>query len=342
MLYEASVPSVVDRLIQQAVLQVLQEQWDSTFSEHSYGFRPGKSAHQAITKAQEHIRSGCEYVVDLDLEKFFDLVNHDILMSRVARRVKDKRILRLIRSFLEAGLMDNGLVSPRNEGMPQGGPLSPLLSNLMLDELDRELEKRGLRFCRYADDCNIYVKSQRAGERVMKKITHFLRHRLRLKVNQSKSAVAHPWERKFLGFTFSVGNTAYKRVAPESVRRLKDRIRKLTARSRGRSFDQVVSETSRYLKGWLSYYGVVQQPWLMRKLDGWIRRKLRCLAWKQWKTFKKRSKGLRNLGIRERKAAQTAATRRGPWKACTLPGVQGALSVKHFESIGLTALNGYG
>ena len=336
------IPTVVDRLIQQAILQVLQKQWDPTFSENSYGFRPGRSAHQAITRAQQHIRSGREYVVDLDLEKFFDRVNHDILMGQVAKRVKDKRILRLIRRYLEAGLMQNGMVSQRTQGMPQGGPLSPLLSNLLLDELDRELERRGHRFCRYADDCNIYVRSQRAGERVMKKVTRFLERRLRLKINQSKSAVAHPWERKFLGFTFSVGHAAYIRVAPASVKRLRLRIRELTARSRGRSFMQVLGETSRYLQGWQSYYGIVIQPWLMKKLDGWIRRRLRCLAWTQWKTYNKRSKELRIRGIHARKAAQTAATRRGPWRACRLPGVQKAFSVKHFQSIGLVALNGYG
>lgn len=336
------IPTVVDRLIQQGILQVLQKEWDPTFSENSFGFRPGRSAHQAISKAQSHIRDGCEYVVDMDLEKFFDRVNHDILMSRVAKRVKDKRLLKLIRRYLEAGLMQNGLAGIRTQGMPQGGPLSPLLSNLLLDELDRELQNRGHRFCRYADDCNIYVRSKRAGERVMLKITLFLERRLRLKINQSKSAVAHPWERKFLGFTFSVGSTAYIRVAPASVRRLKTRIRELTARNRGRSFQQVIGEISQYLRGWHGYYGIVFQPWLMRKLDSWIRRKLRCLAWVHWKTFKNRCRELRKRGIHARKAAQTAATRRGAWFISKLPGVQRALSVKHFQSVGLIALNGYG
>jgi RNA-directed DNA polymerase len=336
------IPTVVDRLIQQAILQVLQKEWDPTFSKNSFGFRPGRSAHQAVRQAQQYIRDGCEYVVDLDLEKFFDRVNHDILMDRVAKRVKDKRLLRLIRRYLEAGLMQNGLASIRTQGMPQGGPLSPLLSNLLLDELDRELESRGHRFCRYADDSNIYVRSQRAGERVMLKITRFLERRLRLKVNQSKSAVAHPWKRKFLGFTFSVGNTAYIRVAPASVKRLKTRIRELSTRNRGRSFEQVIGETSQYLRGWQGYYGIVYQPWLMRKLDGWIRRKLRCLAWTQWKTFKNRSRELRKRGIHAQKAAETAATRRGAWFVSKLPGVQRALSVKHFQSIGLIALDGYG
>jgi RNA-directed DNA polymerase len=336
------IPTVVDRLIQQGILQVLQEEWDPTFSENSFGFRPGRSAHQAIYRAQSYIQKGYEYVVDLDLEKFFDRVNHDILMARVAKRVSDKRLLRLIRGYLEAGLMQHGLVSARNQGMPQGGPLSPLLSNLLLDELDHELQNRGHRFCRYADDCNIYVRSKRAGERVMSKVVRFLERRLRLKINQSKSAVAHPWERKFLGFTFSVGSKAYIRIAPASIKRFRNRIRELCARNRGRSFEQVIRETSEYLRGWQGYYGIAYQPWLMRKLDPWIRRKLRCLAWTQWKTFKNRSRELRKRGIHAQKAAQTAATRRGPWFVSKLPGVQRALSIKYLQSAGLIALNGYG
>lgn len=339
---ELGIPTVIDRLIQQAILQVLQKDWDPTFSKYSYGFRPGRSAHEAIRQAQEYIREGYEYVVDMDLEKFFDRVNHDIMMDRVAKRVKDKRLLKLIRRYLEAGLMQGGLVSAREQGMPQGGPLSPILSNLLLNELDLELERRGHRFCRYADDSNIYVKSQRAGERVMIKITRFLERRLRLKINQSKSAVAHPWERKFLGFTFSVGSKAYIRVAPASIKQFKSRIREITARSRGRSFEQVIYETTQYLRGWQGYYGIVIQPWLMRKLDGWIRRKLRCLAWTQWKTYKNRIRELKRHGINAKKAAETAATRRGSWFTSKLPGVQRALSVKHFQSIGLIALNGYG
>lgn len=339
---DLGIPTVIDRLIQQAVLNILQEDWDPTFSENSYGFRPGRSAHDAIRQAQEYIRDGYEYVVDMDLEKFFDRVNHDILMDRVAKRVRDKRLLKLIRRYLEAGLMHGGLVSAREQGMPQGGPLSPLLSNLLLDELDRELEKRGHRYCRYADDCNIYVKSQRAGERVMKKMTRFLERRMRLKINQSKSAVAHPWERKFLGFTFSVGSKAYVRVAPASIKRFKNRIREITTRNRGRSFEQVIYETSQYLRGWQGYYGIVTQPWLMKKLDGWIRRKLRCLVWTQWKTYRNRIRELRRHGIDTKKAAETAATRRGSWFVSKLPGVQRALSIKHFQSIGLIALNGYG
>lgn len=336
------IPTVVDRLIQQGILQILQREWDATFSENSFGFRPGRSAHQAIRQAQSYIRAGCDYVVDMDLEKFFDRVNHDILMDRVAKRVKDKRLLRLIRRYLEAGLMLDGLASTRTQGMPQGGPLSPLLSNLLLDELDRVLQNRGHRFCRYADDCNVYVRSKRAGERVMSKITKFLEHRLRLRVNQSKSAVAHPWERKFLGFTFSAGHNAYIRIAPSSVKRLKTRIRELTARNRGRSYEQAIEETSNYLRGWQGYYGIAYQPWLTRRLDRWIRRKLRCLAWSQWRTYRKRSSELRKRGVHARKAAQTAATRRGAWFVSALPGVQGALSIKHFQSAGLIALNGYG
>jgi len=339
---QLGIPTVMDRLIQQAILQVLQPIWDATFSESSFGFRPGRSAHQAVLQSQKHIRAGCEVVVDLDLEKFFDRVNHDMLMARVARRVKDKRLLRLLRRFLEAGLMSEGITSPRYQGMPQGGPLSPLLSNLLLDELDKELERRGHRYCRYADDCNIYVRSLRAGERVMRNITRFLEKRMRLKVNQSKSAVAHPWERKFLGFTFSVGCKAYVRVAPASFERLKTRIKELTARNRGRSFEQVLGETSQYLRGWRSYYGLAYQPWKMRKLDRWIRHKLRCLAWTQWKTFKNRKKELRRRGVNTKLAAETAASRKGPWAVSKLPGVQKALSNAYFQSVGLTLRDALG
>src|ERR1700758_4219822 len=249
------IPTVLDRLIQQAVMQVLQADWDKTFSETSFGFRPGRSAHQAVERAQAYIASGHTVVVDIDLEKFFDRVNHDILMGLVAKRVADKRLLKLIRAFLKAGVMEGGLVSPTEEGTPQGGPLSPLLSNLMLDVLDKELEKRGHRFVRYADDCNIYVRSQRAGERVMAGIEKFLTKRLKLKVNKAKSAVAKPSVRKFLGFSFTGGREPRRRIAPQALVRFKARVRELTRRTRGQSLSQVAKELSCYLTGWRGYFG---------------------------------------------------------------------------------------
>jgi len=307
------IPTVVDRFIQQAVLQVLQERWDPTFSEYSYGFRPGRSAHQAVEKAQEYIQQGYDWVVDLDLEKFFDRVNHDVLMSRVARRISDKRMLKLIRSFLNSGVMENGLVGPTDEGTPQGGPLSPLLSNLLLDELDHELERRGHRFVRYADDCNIYVKSERAGQRVMEGVKGFLTRKLRLKVNKSKSAVARPEDRKFLGFSFTSGETVRRRIAPKAIERFKERIRELTWRTRGISIEQMIGELRRYMIGWRGYFGFCETPSILRDLDGWTRRRLRCFLWKQWKRGRARFKELRNRGVGKDLAAKTAGSAHGPW-----------------------------
>src|SRR6266446_4276884 len=275
------IPTVLDRLIQQAVMQVLQRRWDPTFSEHSHGFRPKRSAHQAVAKAQQYIAAGNRWVVDLDLEKFFDRVNHDKLMAAVARRVSDRRMLKLIRAILESGVMENGLVSSVEEGTPQGGPLSPLLSNLVLDELDRELERRQHRFVRYADDCNIYVASERAGKRVMQSVTGFLRRRLKLKVNQAKSAVARPQERKFLGFSFTGGREPKRRIAPKALLRCKQRVRELTRRTRGISLEQMTKELARYLRGWKSYFGYCQTPSVLHGLDQWIRRRLRSVIWKQ-------------------------------------------------------------
>src|SRR6201986_2567848 len=277
------IPTVLDRFIQQAVLQVLQADWDGTFSETSFGFRPGRSAHQAVAQAQAYIASGYAVVVDTDLEKFFGRVTQDILMGLVAKRVADKRLLKLIRGFLTAGVLEGGLVSPTEEGTPQGGPLSPLLSNLMLDVLDKELEKRGHRFVRYADDCNIYVRSQRAGERVMAGIEGFLAKRLKLKVNKAKSAVAKPSVRKFRGFSFTGGNEPRRRIAPQALARFKAKVRELTRRSRGRSLAQVIKQLSIYLIGWRGYFGFCQAPSVLRALDEWIRRRLRTIAWKQWK-----------------------------------------------------------
>src|SRR4249920_1416103 len=268
------IPTVLDRFIQQAVMQVLQRRWDPTFSRHSYGFRPGRSAHQAVAHAQRYIAAGYNVVVDLDLEKFFDRVNHDSLMARVAARVTDKRVLKLIRAFLKAGVMEDGLVSPVDEGTPQGGPLSPLLSNLVPDELDRELERRGHRFVRYADDCNLYVGSERAGQRVMESVTHFITHRLKLKVNQAKSAVARPGQRKFLGFSFTSERKPRRRIASKAIARFKERVREQTRRTRGISLSQMVQELATYLRGWLGYFGDCQTPSVLQRLETWLRRRL--------------------------------------------------------------------
>ena len=329
------IPTVVDRFVQQAVLQVLQERWDPTFSEHSYGFRPGRSAHQAVEKAQEYIQQGYDWVVDLDLEKFFDRVNHDVLMSRVARRIIDKRMLKLIRGFLNSGAMENGLVGPTDEGTPQGGPLSPLLSNLLLDELDRELERRGHRFVRYADDCNIYVRSERAGQRVMEGVKRFLTRKLRLKVNETKSAVARPKDRKFLGFSFVCGELVKRCIAPQTIRRFKERIRELTRRTRGISIERMIEEHRPDMLGWRGYFGFCETPSILKDLEGWTRRRLRCLLWKQWKRGKVRFNELRSRGVREVLAAQTAGSAHGPWRLSHSPGVNHALPNAFFDSLGL-------
>ncbi len=328
------VPCVVDRLIQQAVLQVLQKQWDPTFSEHSYGFRPGRSAHQAVAQAQTYVAEGYCYVVDIDLEKFFDRVNHDILMARIAERISDKRLLKLIRAFLNAGVMENGLVSPTTEGTPQGGPLSPLLSNLVLDEFDKELTRRGHRFCRYADDCNIYVRSRRAGERVMATVCRFLTTQLRLKVNESKSAVARPEERKFLGFSIS-NDGSERRIASKSLDRFKTRVRELTQRTRGVSVEQLVEPLARYLIGWRGYFGFCQTPRVLSNLDAWIRRRLRMYLWRQWKNGRNRFNELRRRGVPKFGAAVAAGSPTGFWRMSGHPAVQQALRNAYFDSIGL-------
>ena len=332
------IPTVLDRFIQQAVLQVLQADWDPTFSEASYGFRPGRSAHQAVKRAQEHIGAGFGVVVDLDIEKFFDRVNHDLLMGLVAKRVSDRRILRLIRGFLAAGVLADGLVGPTDEGTPQGGPLSPLLSNLMLDLLDRELEKRGHRFVRYADDCNIYVRSRRAGERVMAGVTRFLERRLKLTVNRAKSAVARPVERKFLGFSFTIGSEPRRRIAPQALARFKVRVRALTRRTRGASLARIVEELSRYLVGWRGYFGFCETPSVLRSLDQWIRRRLRCIAWKQWKRGRTRFAELRRRGVGKDLAAKTAGSPHGPWRLSNSPALAIALPNASLRSLGLASL----
>ncbi len=332
------IPTVLDRFIQQAVLQVLQAEWDPTFSEHSFGFRPKRSAHQAVARAQELIASGHDIVVDLDLEKFFDRVNHDILMGLVAKRVADKRVLKLIRGFLTAGVLMDGLVGPTEEGTPQGGPLSPLLSNLMLDVLDKELERRGHHFVRYADDCNVYVRSRRAGERAMASIERFLTKRLKLKVNKAKSAVARPVKRKFLGFSFTKGKQPRRRIAPQSRTRFRSRVRELTRRTRGRSLAQIIKELSVYLIGWRGYFGFCETPSVLRELDQWIRRRLRAVVWKQWRRGPTRFAELRRRGVGPVLAAQAAGSPRGPWRISISPALSIALSNAFFTSLGLATV----
>jgi RNA-directed DNA polymerase len=333
------IPTVLDRFVQQAVMQVLQQQWDKTFSEHSYGFRPNKSAHLAVAQAQQYIAEGYIVVVDIDLEKFFDRVNHDILMGLIAKRVEDKRVLKLIRGFLNAGVMENGLVSPTDEGTPQGGPLSPLLSNLMLDELDKELEKRGHKYCRFADDCNIYVKSERAGQRVMQSVSRFITDKLKLKVNLQKSAVGKPQERKFLGFSFtSIASGLKRRIAPKAINRFKERVKEITRRVNGMGLKQTLKELTQYLQGWRAYFGFCQTPSVLKDLDSWIRRRIRSYTWKQWQNHKTRFSELKKRGVNEKMAAITARSGKGPWPLSRAKALMIALPNSFFRSIGLPLL----
>jgi RNA-directed DNA polymerase len=332
------IPSVLDRFIQQAVMQVLQRKWDRTFSDHSYGFRPGRSAQQAVATAQQYIAAGYRWVVDLDLEKFFDQVNHDKLIAKIAERVSDKRLLKLIRAFLRAGVMEDGLVSPVDEGTPQGGPLSPLLSNIVLDELDQELERRGLPFARYADDSNIYVRSRRAGERVMESLTRFITAKLKLKVNQQKSAVARPWARKFLGFSFTSAGIPKRRIAPKAVDRFKERVRELTSRTRGVSMERMAEDLSRYLRGWIGYFGKCETPSVLAGLEQWLRHRLRSVIWKQWKRGTVRFAELRRRGVDTALAAQTAGSVLGPWRLANSPALSIALPNAYFDSLGIPRL----
>jgi RNA-directed DNA polymerase len=329
------IPTVLDRFIQQAVMQVLQKSWDGTFSEHSYGFRPKRSAHQAVEQAQQYQAEGYRWVVDLDLEKFFDRVNHDRLLAKIAERVSDKRLLKLTRAFLQAGVMENGLVSLTEEGTPQGGPLSPVLSNIVLNELDQELERRGHRFTRYADDCNIYVRSRRAGERVMRSVTRLLTTKLKLRVNSEKSAVARPWERKFLGFSFTNHKQPKRRLAPKAVVRFKERIRELTRRTRGISLARMVHDLAEYLRGWMGYFGRCETPSVLDELGQWIRRRLRSVVWKQWKQGTTRYRELRKRGIAAQEAAKLAGSSDGPWHLANTPALNLALSNAYFASLGL-------
>ncbi|HEX7707793.1 MAG TPA: group II intron reverse transcriptase/maturase [Thermoanaerobaculia bacterium] len=333
------IPTVVDRLVQQAILQVLQPKWDETFSDHSYGFRPNRRQHDAITEAQQYIAEGYAWVVDLDLEKFFDRVNHDRLMSQLAKRVEDKRLLKLIRSFLEAGVMIGGVVSSTDEGTPQGGPLSPFLSNIVLDELDRELERRGHRFVRYADDCNIYVKTERAGRRVMDSISRFVTDKLKLKVNLQKSAVGRPEERKFLGFTFRTTKGKVERlISAQSMKRVRQKIRGYTSRTRGKSLSDVIAGLNSYLGGWAGYYRFTEVPAQLANLDRWTRRRLRAYLWKQWETSSRRFRELLRLGVHRRLAKAAAGSSKGCWAMSHVKALDVALNNNFFANAGLRPL----
>ena len=332
------IPTVLDRLIQQALLQVLQPIFDPTFSDASFGFRPGRSAHDAIRRARLHIAAGDRWVVDLDLEKFFDRVNHDVLMARVARRVKDPRVLGLIRRYLQAGMMAGGLMSPRPEGTPQGGPLSPLLSNILLDDLDRELERRGHRFARYADDCNVYVRSRTAGERVLTSLERFLAKRLRLRVNREKSAVARPWQRKFLGYTVTMHRTPKLRVAPQSMTRLKTRLRLQLRAGRGRSLPRTVADLKPLLRGWVGYFRMADVRSSFEPLDEWLRRRLRCILWRQWKRPRTRARELLRRGLDQTRAWASAYNGRGPWWNAGASHMHAAVPTAALRQWGLLSL----
>jgi RNA-directed DNA polymerase len=332
------IPTVLDRLIQQALLQVLQPEFEPEFSEHSYGFRPGRNAWQAVQRAQGYIREGRRWVVDLDLEKFFDRVNHDILMSRIARKVKDERVLKLIRRYLEAGMMSDGIVSTRTEGTPQGGPLSPLLSNILLTDLDRELERRGHRFCRYADDCNIYVKSEAAGQHAMEAITDYLERKLKLRVNREKSAVARPWARKFLGYSFTWHKQVRLKIADSSLNRLKDKVREIVVGNASRNLAATINELNPVLRGWTSYFRLTEVKGALQDLDGWIRRKLRCLLWRQWKRPAIRNKRLQARGLDEKRAWKSASNGRGPWWNAGASHMNAAYPKSSFDALGLVSL----
>jgi RNA-directed DNA polymerase len=326
------IPTAMDRLIQQAVAQVLQQIWDPVFSDSSFGFRPGKSQHDAIYQAKRYVEEGCRHVVDMDLSKFFDRVNHDRLMSRLATRVHDKRLLRLIRNFLTAGVMIGGLVESTEEGAPQGGPLSPLLSNIVLDELDKELERRGLRFVRYADDFIIFIRSKRAAVRVMEGISRFITRKLKLKVNQEKSKITHPWWMCFLGFSFTSkrGDTRI-RIHSKSIKRLKERVRELTDRNCGRSIHQIIFQLNQYLRGWWNYYRITQGISMFRSINGWIMRRLRAIYWKQWKNPRTRIRELRKRGIFHRQAVTTGNARKGPWRMSRVKWIIIALKNAYFQ-----------
>src|SRR6202047_1445235 len=332
------IPTVLDRFIQQGERQVLQRRWNPTFSQHSYGFRPRRSAHHAVAQAQQYIAQGHGWVVDLDLEKFFDRVNHDKLMGQVAKRVEDKRLRKLIRAFLNAGVMENGLVSPSVEGTPQGGPLSPLLSNLVFAELDRALERRGHRFVRYADDSNVYVRSERAGQRVMESISRFITQKLKLKVNEAKSAGARPLQRKFLGFSFTIGPEVKRVIAPRALNQFKQRIRDITRRAKSVSIATTMDELAPFMRGWRGYFGFCETPEVLIYLTRWVRLRLRAALWRQWKTPRRRRAALRKLGVRTQLATNTAGSGRGPWYLARAKALSVGLSNAYFRSLGLPSL----
>jgi group II intron reverse transcriptase/maturase len=336
---ELGIPCALDRFIQQAILQVLQPRWDPSFSEHSYGFRPGRRAHDAVCAAQKYIQEGRRWVVDVDLEKFFDRVNHDVLMGKLDKRIEDKRVLGLIRRYLEAGVMAGGVVVERHEGTPQGGPLSPLLANVLLDVVDKELEKRGHAFARYADDCNVYVRSRRAGERVMETLRR-LYAGLRLRVNEAKSAVARPWDRKFLGYSFWVakGREVKRKVAPKALETMKERVRDITSRNGGRSIDQVISELSSYLRGWKEYFQLADTPGIFRELDEWIRHRLRAVQLKQWKRGTTAFRELRARGVSQHVAAMAARFTRSWWRVAAHQALHLALPTSYYDNKGVPKL----
>ena len=332
------IPTLTDRLIQQALHQVLSPIFEADFSESSYGFRPGRNAHQAVKAAKQYVAEGRRIVVDMDLEKFFDRVNHDLLMQQLSKKIDDGRVLRLIRRYLEAGMMADGIVSQRTEGTPQGGPLSPLLSNILLTELDRELERRGHAFCRYADDCNIYVRSQQAGERVMASITRFLADTLKLTVNAAKSAVAQPWKRKFLGYSLTWHQAPKLQIAPTSLTWLEDKIREVLKGARGRSLTTAITELNPILRGWMAYFKLTETKKALEELDGWIRHKLRCILWRQWKRPYTRAKNLMKAGLTEERAWRSACNQRGPWWNSGASHMNQAFPKSFFDRLGLVSL----
>ena len=332
------IPTLTDRLIQQALHQVLSPIFEADFSESSYGFRPGRNAHQAVKAARQYVAAGRRVVVDMDLEKFFDRVNHDLLMQKLSTKTDDGRVLRLIRRYLEAGMMADGIVSQRLVGTPQGGPLSPLLSNILLTELDRELERRGHAFCRYADDCNIYVKSKAAGERVMASITRFLADTLKLTVNAAKSAVASPWKRKFLGYSLTWHKSPKLKIAPTSLKRLEGKIREVLQGARGRSLTTAITELNPILRGWMAYFKLTETKKALEELEGWIRRKLRCILWRQWKRPYTRAKNLMKAGLTEERAFRSAFNQRGPWWNSGASHMNQAFPKSFFDRLGLVSL----
>lgn len=340
---QLGIPTVVDRLVQQAMAQKLGDLFDGTFSNSSYGFRPGRSAQQAVVQARQYIEGGHKIVVDLDLAKYFDTVNHDLLMHLVSLKVKDKRVLKLIRAYLNAGVMSDGLVVQTEEGVPQGGPLSPLLSNVMLDVFDKELERRGHRFCRYADDCNIFVKTKKAGQRVMDSVVRLLEGKLKLKVNREKSAVANATKRKFLGFTFgyNMEGAVKIRVHQKSLQRLAAKVKEITGRSNGMSMDTRITKLNQATRGWMNYFGMAEMKTLLKRQDEAMRRRLRMCYWKQWKKTGTRYRNLIKLGTPKRKAWQYANTRKGPWRIAHSPVLNRTLTNDYFKKLGLQTLLGF-